>query len=114
MEKFDELNNTPFISQDKIPKDDKDDKDDKGIKPCIGGDISIIASELDNIIENIIIYTDDEIKQAEQFGVSVEELFKIYEEINNYEPDEPSCNCEEWPIWNGQGYEDEGLEESMY
>lgn len=107
MEKFDELNNARFISQDEIPKDD-DTKD------CIGGDISIIASEIDNSIESIIIYTDDEIRQAEQFGVSVDELFKIYEEINNYEPDEPSCNCEEWPIWNSQGYEDEGLEESMY
>ena len=98
---YDELNDARFISRDDIPTN-----------------IDIVTdcdtSDIDMHVDEPFIYTDDEIKEAQQFGVTVEELFKIYEEINNYEPDEPSSNCEEWPVLGWNGYEDEGLEESMH
>ena len=86
MDNYDELNNARFISRDEIPLDE----------------------------EVVVVYTEEDIREAQQFGVSVEELFKIYEEINNYDDEYDHCNCQEWPNWTDGGYEDEGLAESMY
>ena len=60
-------------------------------------------------------YTEDDIKEAERLKMSVKEMLEMYDEMNNYESDDPGHNCEEWPFGgcNG-GYEDEGLEESMH
>ncbi len=111
MDSSNELNNARFISQDEISKDNEE----IDTNACIVSDVSTIETDIEDIDDDFIIYTDDDVKTAKYFGVSVEELFKIYEEINNYEPDEPECNCEEWPVWGCDGgYEDEGLEESMY
>ena len=107
MDSSNELNNTQVISQVEILKDDED----IDTTACVCGDIS----ESDNSIESIIIYTEDDIEEAKRLGMSVEEMFEMYDEINNFETDEPECNCEEWPNFgSNNGYEDEGLEESMY
>lgn len=109
MSNQDELNDARFISRDEIPNDEEVDTN-----ACIISDVSTIASDISDE-EPYVIYTEEDIIQAQQFGVSVEELFKIYEEINNYDDDEyDHCNCEEWPNWNDRGYEDEGVAESMY
>ena len=107
MDSSNELNNARFISQDEITKDNED----IDTTACVCGDIS----ESDNSIESIIIYTEDDVEEAKRLGMSVEDMFEMYDEINYFETDEPECNCEEWPVWGcGGGYEDEGLAESMY
>ena len=48
--------------------------------------------------------------------MTVEDMFKMFEEINNYESDEPDYSPEypEWPFDRNSGYCDEGFEESYY
>lgn len=108
MSNQDELNNARFISRDEIPLDE-----DVDTNACIISDVSTIASDTSDG-ESFVIYTEEDIREAQQFGVSVEELFKIYEEINNYDDECDPCNCQEWPNWTDGGYEDEGQLESMY
>ena len=108
MSNQDELNNARFISRDEIPIDEETDTN-----ACIISDVSTIASDVSDE-EPFVIYTEEDIKEAQQFGVSVEELFKIYEQINNYDDEYDHCNCQEWPNWTDGGYEDEGGLESMY
>ena len=119
MANYDELNNARFISKYEIPSDEEIDEihldEEVDTNACIISDVSTIDSDGLDEEDSFIIYTEEDIKEAERFGVTVQELFKIYEEINNYDQYEPYCNCEEWPKWPyGGGYEDEGLEESMY
>ena len=109
MDNYDELNNARFISRDEIPLDEEVDTN-----ACImASDVSTIASDVSDE-ESFVVYTEEDIIEAQQFGVSVEELFKIYEEINNYDDECDPCNCQEWPNWTDGGYEDEGQLESMY
>jgi len=110
MDNYDELNNARFISRDEIPLDEEVDTN-----ACImSSDVSTIASDVSDE-ESFVVYTEEDIREAKRFGVTVEELFKIYEEINNYDDDGyDDYNCEEWPNWTVGGYEDEGLAESMY
>jgi hypothetical protein len=70
----------------------------------------------DNKFAEICPYDDKDIKQAKDLGMTVEDMFKMFEEINNYESDEPDYSPEypEWPFDRNSGYCDEGFEESYY
>ena len=58
-------------------------------------------------------YDNNDVIEAKRLGMSVEDMFKMYEEINNYISNEPEYTPE-WPFDYGLGYCDEGLEESFY
>ena len=58
-------------------------------------------------------YDNNDILEAKRLGMSVEDMFKMYQEINNYISNEPEYTPE-WPFDYGLGYSDEGLEESFY
>lgn len=61
--------------------------------------------------------TDDEQHQrdillAEQLGMTVEEMYEMFEEVNR-QIEEEQQSYEEWPnLGHGHGYTDEGTEES--
>ena len=58
-------------------------------------------------------YDNNDVIEAKRLGMSVEDMFKMYEEINNYISNEPEYTPE-WPSDYGLGYCDEGMEESFY
>ena len=112
MSNQDELNNARFISVEDIESIQQEEED---TNICVAScDVSTIDTD-DSFEEEHTMYTEEDLKAAKEFGVSVEELFKIYEEINNFDDgDDYYCNCQEWPSWGPGGYEDEGQLESMY
>ena len=63
-------------------------------------------------------FNSEDVKEAQHLGMSVCEMFKMYEEINNHvNEDDYKNNCPpEWPLHlNLRGtYEDEGFCESYY
>lgn len=70
---------------------------------------NMIEVEIKILLESII----EDITLAESYGMSVSEMYDMFEEINTIEDDD--CNCEEWPNWYNNGsYEDECGAESMY
>ena len=75
----------------------------------------MMYNKTNKLVENIMvgdkIMGDDKTERiVKKLHRGVEEMFEMYDEINNYEPDEPGCNCEEWPVWGRDGgYEDEGI-----
>ena len=78
--------------------------------------VDIVTEEFideDNELPEICSYDDNDIKHAKDLGMTVEDMFEMYEEINNYESDEPEY-APEWPFDRNSGYCDEGFEESYY
>lgn len=63
-------------------------------------------------------FNSEDIREAHRLGMSVSDMFKMYDEINNrVDEDEYKNNCpHEWPLHlSGHGtYEDEGFCESYY
>ena len=64
-------------------------------------------------LSEISPYDNNDVLEAKRLGMSVEDMFKMYQEINNYISNEPEYTPE-WPFDYGLGYSDEGLEESFY
>ena len=64
-------------------------------------------------LSEIYPYDNNDVAEAKRIGMTVEELFKMYQEINNYVSNEPEY-MPEWPFDYGLGYSDEGIEESYY
>jgi len=71
-----------------------------------------IAENKPNLAE-ISPYDKNDVIEAKRLGMSVEDMFKMYQEINDYVSNEPEYSPE-WPFNYGLGYTDEGLEESFY
>ena len=64
-------------------------------------------------LSEISPYDNNDVLEAKRLGMSVEDMFKMYQEINNYISNEPEYTPE-WPFDYGLGYSDEGMEESIY
>ena len=64
-------------------------------------------------LSEIYPYDNNDVAEAKRIGMTIEELFKMYQEINNYVSNEPEY-MPEWPFDYGLGYSDEGMEESYY
>ena len=81
-------------------------------------ELSVISYvyEEDDILENEHSNIDfdmiDDMKEADRLGMTLEELYKMYHEINNFQEDIRDY-APEWPFDNSSGYQDEGLEECM-
>ena len=81
-------------------------------------ELSVISYvyEEDDILENEHSNIDfdmiDDMKEADRLGMTLEELYKMYDEINNFQEDIRDY-APEWPFDNSSGYQDEGLEECM-
>ena len=78
-------------------------------------EVSIIYDE-ENILENEHSNIDfdliNDMKDAQRLGMTLDELYNMYNEINNHQ--EEICNyAPEWPFDHSSGYQDEGLEECM-
>ena len=69
---------------------------------------SILENEHSNIDFDMI----DDMKEADRLGMTLEELYKMYDEINNFQEDIRDY-APEWPFDHSSGYQDEGLEECM-
>lgn len=52
----------------------------------------------------------DDMKEADRLGMTLEELYKMYDEINNFQED-IRYYAPEWPFDHSGGYQDEGIEE---
>ena len=69
-------------------------------------------------IGEVCPFNSEDIKEANRLGMSVCEMFKMYDEINNHvDEDDYKNNCPpEWPLHLNMGgtYEDEGFCESYY
>ena len=69
-------------------------------------------------IGEVCPFNSEDVKEANRLGLSVCEMFKMYDEINNHvDEDDYKNNCpSEWPLHlNMRGtYEDEGFCESYY
>jgi len=69
-------------------------------------------------IGEVCPFNSEDVKEAHRLGMSVSEMFKMYEEINNHidEDDYKNNFPPEWPLHlNMRGtYEDEGFCESYY
>jgi len=75
---------------------------------------SIYDTEDKHTLSQVSPYDNNDIQEAKRLGMSVEDLFKMYQEINNYVCNEPE-DTSEWPFdYNDLGYYDEGMEESYY
>jgi|TARA_E500000178_G_scaffold347795_1_gene401665 hypothetical protein len=72
-----------------------------------------VNSIIETTLSEIYPYDDKDIKEARDLGMTVEDMFKMYQEINNYESDE-SDYLPEWPFDNRDVYCDEGFEESYF
>ena len=72
-----------------------------------------IDSTVETSLSEISPYDENDIKEAKALGMTVEDMFKMYQEINNYESDEPDYSPE-WPFDNRNNYCDEGFEESYF
>ena len=84
----------------------------------VSDEFSSSESEIEeNTYEEILPYDNEDIAEAKRLGMSVEDLFKMYQEMNsymnNYISNEPEYTPE-WPFDYGLGYCDEGMEESYY
>ena len=69
-------------------------------------------------IGEVCPFNSDDFKEAHRLGMSVCDMFKMYDEINNHvDEDDYKNNCPpEWPLHlDVRGtYEDEGFDESYY
>lgn len=81
-------------------------------------ELSVISYvyEEDDILENEHSNIDfdmiDDMKEADRLDMTLEELYKMYDEINNFQEDIRDY-APEWPFDHSSGYQDEGLEECM-
>ena len=66
--------------------------------------------EIENILNTII----DDIVEAAALGMTVDEMYAMYDEINNHDFNNSNDDYEEWPYCLNNMYTDEGNEESMY
>ena len=67
-----------------------------------------------NVSSEISPYDEEDILEAKRLGMSLEDMFIMYQEINNCVSDEPEYTPE-WPFdYYQSGYCDEGTEESYY
>ncbi len=92
MDKSEELNNARIISNEL--------------------DISVISVN-DEEDDHVVLYDEKDIEDAKRLGMTVEQLFKMLDECNQYEDDDHD-DCVEWPYLGLNEYVDEGAEESMY
>lgn len=75
---------------------------------------SIYDIEDKHTLSQVSPYDNNDIQEAKRLGMSLEDLFKMYQEINKYVCNEPE-DTSEWPFdYNDLGYYDEGMEESYY
>ena len=66
--------------------------------------------EITSILNDIV----DDIVMADSFDMTIDEMYTMFDEINNRE-EEQDEECEEWPFSFSYGnYVDECSEESMY
>ena len=93
MDKSEELNNARIISEEL--------------------DISVISVNDEEDEEHVVLYDEKDIEDAKRLGMTVEQLFKMLDECNQYEYDDHE-DCVEWPYLGLNEYVDEGAEESMY
>lgn len=85
--------------------------DELSCSSCESNENEMTSNET-NLAE-ISPYDYNDVIEAKRLGMTVEDMFKMYEEINNYVSNEPEY-IQEWPFDYGLGYSDEGLEESLY
>jgi len=102
-----------------------DNMDQIVLHTIVNSNVDIISDEFssseseneeneESINSDILPYDDEDILEAKRLGMTVADMFKMYQEINNYEIDEHE-NCHEWPFnYDNVGYYDEGMEESFY
>jgi hypothetical protein len=95
MDKSEELNNARIISDEENELD-----------------ISVISVN-DEEDDHVVLYDEKDIEDAKRLGMTVEQLFKMLDECNQYEYDDHE-DCVEWPYLGLNEYVDEGAEESMY
>ena len=93
MDKSEELNNARIISDEL--------------------DISVISAN-DKEEGPVILYDEKDVEDAKNLGMTVEQLFKMLDECNQYSQEDEHEDCVEWPHLGLNEYVDEGAEESMY
>lgn len=93
MDKSEELNNARIISDEL--------------------DLSVISAN-DEEEGPVILYDEKDVEDAKNLGMTVEQLFKMLDECNQYSQEDDHTECGEWPYLGLNEYEDEGAEESMY
>tara|TARA_E500000178_G_scaffold223038_1_gene219996 strand:- start:755 stop:1090 length:336 start_codon:yes stop_codon:yes gene_type:complete len=85
--------------------------DELSCSSCDSNENEIIKNKSN--LSDISPYDNNDVIEAKRLGMSVEDMFKMYQEINDYVSNEPEYTPE-WPFDCGLGYSDEGLEESFY
>ena len=96
MDESEELNNARIISDEENELD-----------------ISVISSNEEEE-QHVILYDEKDVEDAKNLGMTVEEMFKMLDECNQYSQEDEHDDCVEWPYLGLNEYVDEGAEESMY
>ena len=85
---------------------DNESDDELSMVSYVYEEDDILEYECSNIETDMI----DDMKDADRLGMTLEELYKMYDEINNFQEDIRDY-APEWPFDRSGGYQDEGIEE---